>query len=79
MTLYEFVTLALDDRATILWEQGDLLAASTHSGGRSAFYSLFDFFVEVTIDDSSNRITSVAPFKVGDRYDRLVQALAMPV
>ncbi len=78
MTLYEFVVMDMNGRAAVLWEHGELITATVHPHGRSAFYTLGDFFVEVCIEDSSHKITTVAPFTVGDRYEAMVRALSMP-
>ena len=73
MTLYEYSTLDMDGRAAYLWEHGDYLTGAIDAQGRSNFYTLNGYFVEVELFDEGDAIAAVVPFKVGDRYDRLLR------
>lgn len=73
MTLYEFNALDVNKRGDYLWANGEFLCNGGDHVGPSAFYQLHDFYVEVLFDLEFNTIVSVVPFKVGDRYERMVR------
>ncbi len=72
MTLYEFIALDMNDRAKQVWEQGEFITGAIDHMGRSNFYSVSDFFVEVELFDEGDAIAGVVPFRVGDRYERML-------
>ncbi len=81
MTLYEFNALDMDGRAVYLWEHGDYLTGAIDAQGRSNFYALRAFYVEVELFDTGDAIAAVIPFIIGDRYERMVRhlpALTLP-
>lgn len=47
MTIPEYVTLSLNDRAEVLWDQGNYLETVVYYGYTLKLYSLSSFFVEV--------------------------------
>lgn len=81
MTLYEFNALPIDHRADHLWEHGTFLAATDHPEGRSAWYTLHGYYVEVVMREGDfteaviraepMRIAEVTPFTTGPRLERL--------
>lgn len=73
--LYEFNALDVNARGDYLWAHGEFLAHGGDHTGPFAFYSLHDYFVEVLFDLEFNTIVSLAPFKSGPRYERLVSVL----
>ena len=73
VTLYQFNALDMDGRAAYLWEHGDYLTGAVDEQGRSNFYALGSFFVEVELFDQGDAIAAVIPFITGDRYERLLR------
>ena len=78
MTFYQYVGLSLKERADYLWQHGSFIANGHDGVAPSAFYSLHDWFVEVVIDNQFDTIITVAPFKEGDRYERLLSFMDVP-
>ena len=85
MTLYEFNALQIDARANHLWEHGSFIIATGHPRGRSAFYSLHGYYVEVEMTEGEfaqavmecrpMQIAAVVPFTKGPRLDRLASVV----
>lgn len=75
LSLYAFNTLDMDDRATYLWKHGDYVTGIIDRQGRSNFYALNNYFVEVELFDEGDYIAAVIPFTTGDRYERMVQGV----
>ncbi|MBV6405536.1 MAG: hypothetical protein GFGODING_02315 [Flavobacteriales bacterium] len=75
MTLYEFNALDMDGRASYLWQHGQYLTGAIDAQGRSNFYALGSYFVEVELFDDGDAIAAVVPFTTGDRYERLLRHL----
>ena len=73
LTLYEFNALDMDARASYLWEHGDYITGVADRQGRSNFYALRGYFVEVELFDTGDAIAAVIPFTTGDRYERMVR------
>ena len=73
MTLYGFIALDMDGRAAYLWQHGDYLTGAVDEQGRSNFYALNNYFVEVELFDTGDAIAAVIPFITGDRYERLLR------
>ena len=73
--LYEFNALDLNSRASYLWEHGALITEAVDAKGRSLFYSMHGYFVEVEYDAGTNAITAVVPFRKGHRHERMVSAI----
>lgn len=78
LTFYQYVGLDVNARGKYLWEHGTFIAHGDDGTAPCAFYSLHDWFVEVVFDLEFNTIITVAPFKTGDRYDRLVTMMDVP-
>lgn len=79
MTLYEFNLLDMDARAEHLWAHGDYVTGVVDAQGRSNFYALRGYFVEVELFDTGREVAAVVPFTAGDRYERMVGALPITV
>lgn len=73
--LYAFNALPIGERASSLWEHGTFIVASDHPGGRSAFYTFADYFVEVLMVGEEQRIAEVTPFYTGPRLDGLLSII----
>lgn len=77
MTLYEFNALDMDARANYLWAHGDYITGIADRQGRSNFYALRGYYVEVELFDAGDAIAAVIPFTTGDRYDRMVRNVTL--
>lgn len=64
-----------DERASYLWQHGDYITSVIDAQGRSTFYTLNGYYVEVEIFDEGEAIAAVIPFSTGDRYERMVRAI----
>ncbi len=59
--LSEFNALLIDERVDYLWEHGTYIMPTDHPEGRSAFYTLHDYYVEVVMreDDFADAVIGV--------------------
>jgi len=73
--LYEFIALDMDGRAAYLWEHGEYVGGIIDHQGRSNYYTLNGYFVEVELFDEGDVIAAVIPFKTGDRLARLANSI----
>ena len=71
--LYQFNTLDMDGRADYVWQHGDYITGAIDEQGRSNYYALRGFFVEVELFDEGDAIAAVIPFTTGTRYDRMLR------
>lgn len=72
MTLYEFNALDMDARASYLWEHGVYITGVVDPQGRSNFYALHGYYIEVELFDEGDAIAAVVPFSKGPRYERMI-------
>lgn len=70
MGTYEYMSLPMDERANILWDQGLHLATVEDA----VLYSLDGFYVEVTVKDGIQDITA---FKQGERLDKYLNKIKL--
>ena len=75
VTLYEFNALDMDARASHLWAHGEYVTGIADAQGRSNFYALPGYFVEVELFDEGDAIAAVIPFSTGDRYERMIRGV----
>jgi len=75
VTLYELNTLDMAARAAYLWQHGEYVTGIVDHQGRSNFYALNGYFVEVELFDEGDAIAAVIPFNTGDRYERMVNSV----
>lgn len=75
MTLYELNALEMDARAAYLWQHGEYITGIVDHQGRSNFYALNGYFVEVELFDTGDAIAAVIPFTKGDRYERMIRGV----
>jgi len=75
LTLYQFNAFDMDGRASYLWEHGEYVTGVIDHQGRSNFYALHGYFVEVELFDEGDAIAAVIPFSTGDRYERMVRSV----
>jgi hypothetical protein len=59
MSIPDFVTLSIDERATILWDQGTYLETDVYYGRTVKLYALHSFFVEVYYSSVTQSIEKV--------------------
>ena len=75
LTLYLFRLLDMDGRAAYLWAHGDYITGVVDEHGRSNFYTLNGYFVEVELFDEGDAIAAVISFTTGNRYERMIQSM----
>ena len=70
MTLYEFNTLTIEEKQTIVWDKGVFLDNYITKDIKINCYALDRFFVEVVYDGVHNAITEIRSFKYGHSLDK---------
>ena len=75
LTLYLFRLLDMDGRAAYLWEHGEYVGGIIDGQGRSNYYTLHGYFVEVELFDEGDAIAAVISFTTGNRYERMIQSM----
>lgn len=68
ISFYEYIALETNQRAEALWENGGFLTNVVLDEVAYSLYSLFDFYVEVTMIE--NGIAFITPFKNGERLEK---------
>ncbi len=68
ISFYEYIALETNQRAEELWENGGFLTNVAFDDVAYSLYSLFDFYVEVTMIE--NEISEITPFKQGERLEK---------
>ncbi len=63
MGIYEFNQLPLDGREKLVWEDGTFLTNRLEQNFGLTLYSLFDFYVEVHLNNEINEIEKIRTFK----------------
>lgn len=66
MGLYEYMMLSETEQWNDLWDNGTYLTNHKYCN----LYALYDFFVEVEYDPTSNKILGKGHFKTGETLDR---------
>ena len=64
--------LALERTGRGTLEGWHLFTGTDPPRGRSAFYALADYWVEVLLEGEEQRIAEVVPFRTGDRLERML-------
>lgn len=73
--IYELNALDMDGRAAYLWEHGEYVGGIIDGQGRSNYYTLNGYFVEVELFDEGDAIAAVVPFNTGGRYERMIRGI----
>ena len=63
MGIYEFNQLPLDGKEKLVWEDGIFLTNRLKQNLALTLYSLFDFYVEVHLNNEINEIEKIRTFK----------------
>ena len=69
MTLYEFIGLDLNSRASFLWEKGCFIDSFADNKIRINLYHVSNLYVKVFLDYSTSEIIDMTPFKEGQRLE----------
>lgn len=75
MTNYEFNALSFSDQAQAVWDFGTYQSCRGLKGHKVNFYSLFDFYVEVYWNRTTNEIDKIVSFKTGAKLDRYLSKI----
>ena len=70
MTLYNFNSLALEEKQATVWDKGTFLENYITQNTRIKYYAIDKFLVEVVYDGEQNVITEVRSFKYGHELDK---------
>jgi hypothetical protein len=73
LTLTDFNAMRPEDRLYPIIDVSTFISESWNDTGRSRFYGINDFFVEVIYDRSGKRIIDVVGFETGERMQRMTQ------
>ena len=73
--LYEYMLLNIDDKATLLWEDGEFVISAVSPENTVSLYSLYGYFVEVTVDKASTKITDIVPFTKGAALEKYLDKI----
>jgi hypothetical protein len=69
MTLYEFISLDINEQAEAVWE-GKFLGIREDSMHKIFLYKLYDFFCEVYYSKKENKIVRLKPFRTEDLIEK---------
>lgn len=78
LNLYQFNGFDMAERAAYLWEHGEYITGVIDTEGRSNYYALHGYFVEVELFDQGDAIAAVITFSEGARYERMVSGVDLP-
>lgn len=69
--------MALDGRGPLCWDRGQLVTELVTASRRSLSFSLFDYFVEISLDQLGDGIAEIIPFRSGERYFRMIDSIKL--
>lgn len=75
MTNYEFNQLPFMEQTQTIWDHGTYHSHRTMRGHKINFYSLFDFYVEVSYKEKSNEIDKVVSFTTGKKLEYYISQI----
>ena len=73
MTLYEFNQLPEQEKHQLVHSEATFLEVIEEGEKRYALYGFEKFYIELTYDVSSNKITSLTTFKKGKLLDKYLE------
>lgn len=73
--IYEYIALTDNQRAEMLWTDGEFVISVPEKEHSYCLYTLYGFYVEVTLLD--NQISEITPFKLGDRLDKYLPFISL--
>ena len=71
--LYEFTALNQNQRANLLWQDGEFIANVNVGSESFTLYTIYMYFAEVTMDN--NEITDVTPFRQRQRLEKYLNQI----
>lgn len=74
ITVSEFNALRPEDRLFPIIDDSTFITETWNADGRSRFYGINDFFVEVIYDRTGKRIVDVIAFMEGERLQRMTRS-----
>ncbi len=77
MTIYEFASLDLTDKANELWAKGELIQNYKDQNQSCILYFIHNFYVEVALDKTGIEILHITPFKRGNLLDKYVTFITL--
>ncbi|QLG46030.1 hypothetical protein [Costertonia aggregata] len=70
MGLYEYKLLDDTEQWNLLWDKGTFLIHCIEVDKKYSLYALYNFFVEVELDNETSRIIAKKHFKTGGTLDK---------
>lgn len=75
LTLYQYIGLNQNQRAEILWRNGEFISNIPDHHIGFTLYSLYGFLVEVTL--INEKISDITPFRQGERLDKYLKEISI--
>jgi hypothetical protein len=79
MEIYEFAQLNINDRAEMISECGIYIDIFENEFDTVKLYSLENYYVEVTVNNSEQKITEVNAFQQGSRLEKYLNRITVEV
>jgi hypothetical protein len=73
LTLYQYSSLDNNDKAELLWKEGEFLYNTVENSIVYNLYSLYNFYVELIM--INGYVHEVAPFKEGNRLEKYLSQI----
>jgi hypothetical protein len=70
MDIYDYSRLTMGEQTSLLWQKALYIDRHDDSDTTSCLYYLNNFYIEAVVSLRENRIVEVAPFKMGDRFEK---------
>lgn len=70
MGLYEYMMLSEDEQWNDLWQNGEFITHFKAINCKFSLYALYNFYVEVELDQETDRIVGKVHFKEGHTLDK---------
>lgn len=75
LTLYEYSSLPLNEKAETLWQHGEFLTNVDMGNVAYSLHAVFKFYVEITI--VGGQMTDFTPFIAGPRLDKYLPFISL--
>jgi hypothetical protein len=77
MRMNEYMLLSTEEKADLLWEKGLFIDSQNSANFNRALYHLQGFYVELTLDKSTNEITGITPYRTPAELERAKMAAVL--
>ena len=73
LSLYEYIALDENQRANLLWQDGEFITNVKVGSESIALYTIYMYFVEVTM--KNDEVTEITPFRQGQRLEKYLNQI----